>query len=93
MIKRSRVVSLILAFMMVVSCFNIVFAVQHPQKTAENVKNLDMNEKINVIIELVEKPLLDYSQAKSLGAKSFLETDAARDVKESIITTQEAVQM
>lgn len=94
MIKKSRFISLVLAFIMIFSCFNVAFGVQFPLEPVEKVQALDMNAKVNVIIELESKPLLDYSLASrsALSAKSFLQTETAKAAKAEIVSVQELVQ-
>lgn len=90
--NRMRLISLILSFLMIISSFSFAFAVEFPKNSIEKVQVKDMSEKVRIIIELENKALFDYSQAKTLGAKSFMETETAEKLRKEIVNVQVNVQ-
>ncbi len=92
---NAKVVSLILIMVMVFSNINFVFATSYIKDDIEllNTNLADGEDEVTVIVELNDKSLLEYDTAKVLGAKEFLSTYAASEIREDIIKTQDDVQL
>lgn len=90
--KKFRIISLVLLIAFTLSSFNFTFAIEFPRETAERIEDSSyINQYISVIVELEENPLLDYENAQNIGAKEFIETEEAKQIKDSIIILQEKV--
>lgn len=86
-----KLLAFLLAFLM---CFstNVVFGMELQGTKVENSdNNLDGEKIISVIVELEDKPLLEYEKAKVMGFNKFNETVEAQNIRDNIITTQSIV--
>lgn len=90
--KLFKPISLFLTFLMILSCFTTVFAVEVKKETIEEVNINGAYENVSIIIELEQKPLLDSIQAQTYGAKEYLQTDTAKSMKQVIVNAQKSIQ-
>lgn len=91
--KKLKLVSLILLLTMFLSNMNIILASDNSYNYSDNLIYDESQDdiEVSVIVELEQKPILDYEQAKKMGAKKFLPTNDAKNIWNEIIKNQENI--